>query len=246
MNLPIETQAPNDRPSATVTRRRLLLGTLGLAASGGAGTAFANASITSAVSDASASRRLGRRPLVIDVAARFSTFRIGLPDNVQEPSPIGIPRGSSFLLEGVIFPGGTIVPGELFDLEANLDRHIGQWFCWGNIIATETRPVPHTVSTQEHVFGKIDPALPFPPDKLVSNGMEGSFEAANNPQMRAVTGGSGRYAGATGHAAQFLIGQNTDTDPNGLESSTLRFVLDVRRPGRFASPERLARWAGLG
>jgi hypothetical protein len=103
---------------------------------------------------------------------------------------------------------------------------------------------PHVVSTQEYVFGLIKPESPFPANKLMSGGVEGAFDPATNPQMRAVIGGTGTYAGATGQAAQFLIGQNTDTDSDGLNSSTLRFAFDVRTR-RHASIETLASCAGL-
>lgn len=182
--------------------------------------------------------------LVLDIATRFSTFRVNIADGSDEPSPLGVPRGSSFLLEGEIFEGGTITPGEMFDLEANLHRRIGHWFCWGNLISFDGRPDPHVVSTQEYVLGSIEPESPFPPNKIMSGGTEGAFDPATNPQLRAVIGGTGTYAGATGHAAQFLIGQNTDADPDGLNSSTLRFSFDIRTR-RHASIQTLTRRAEL-
>lgn len=225
--------------SQDMERRKVLLGALGFAGAAAGGTLLS--STAAKASDYGVRHRGG---LVLDIATRFSTFRVSVPDGSSEPSPLGVPRGASFLLEGEIFPGGTIMPGELFDVDANLEQRIGHWFCWGNLIATEERPDPHVLSTQEYVLGLIEPEAPFPPDKMLSGGMEGTFDPAHNPQMRAVLGGSGRYAGARGHVAQFLIGQNTDLDPTGLNSSTLRFSFDVRtRP--FASIKKLTRRAGL-
>lgn len=235
----------NERPTiqeatpAQPARRAVLRSVAGLAAAaavGGSTVALAG----SERADASP----GNDKLVLDIATRFSTFRVSVADGSNEPSPLGVPRGSSFLLEGEIFDGGTITPGEMFDLESNLHRRIGHWFCWGNLISFEGRPDPHVVSTQEYVFGSISPKSPFPPDKILSGGTEGAFDPTTNPQMRAVIGGSGAYAGATGHAAQFLIGQNTDTDTDGLNSSTLRFSFDIRTR-RHASIRALTHRAGL-
>ena len=223
--------------NALLNRRKALLSSTGMLT---AGSALALAAGTS---EAHAGSPRVHGP-VLDIATRFSTFRVSLPDGANEPSPIGVPRGASFLLEGEIFEGGTITPGLLFDIEAHIGARIGHWFCWGNIIATVDRPDPHVVSTQEYVFGEISPQAPFPPDKLISGGMEGSLTPAHNPQMRAVLGGSGRFAGASGHLAQFLIGQNTDVDPTGLNSSTLRFAFDIDTR-RSASVDALTRRAGL-
>lgn len=148
------------------------------------------------------------------------------------------------MLEGDIYKGGIVTPGQLFDIEANIGKRIGYWFCWGNIIATLDRPDPHLISTQEYVFGEILPDKPFPPDKIMSGGIEGSVTPAHNPQIRALNGGSGRYAGARGHLAQFLIRENINTDSAGLRSSTLRFAFDIRTQ-RFASIEALTHRVGL-
>ena len=227
-------------PNTPTSRRGMLRSAAGLAVAAAAGAG----AVTLADADDADADAYGKSHLVLDVATRFSTFRVSVADGVDEPSPLGVPRGSSFLLEGEIFEGGTIDPGEMFDLEANLHKRIGHWFCWGNLISFDGRPDPHVVSTQEYVLGSIEPTSPFPPDKLMSGGAEGAFDPATNPQMRAVIGGTGTHAGATGQVAQFLIGQNTDVDADGLNSSTLRFSFDIRT-GRHGSIETLTRRAGL-
>jgi hypothetical protein len=110
-------------------------------------------------------------------------------------------------VEGLIYKGGTI-KGSGFDPSSA--PSIGVWLCRGWFLIQKDRPEPHVVSTQEYVFGEIRPDRLYPPDQLVSSGMEGS-EAEGQPAIRSVVGGSGKYAGATGGVEQHGNGTNTTT-----------------------------------
>lgn len=80
-------------------------------------------------------------------------------------------RGSTFSVEGLIYPTGT-VPRSGFTPTAK--GSVGTWFCRGWFLIAPDRPAPHVMTTQEYILGEIRPDRLFPPDQLVSSGLEGS------------------------------------------------------------------------
>ena len=138
--------------------------------------------------------------LVFDVACLGNTMAPNLGAALDAKA--GDLRGTSFLVEGNLYPQGTIPAGDGFDPASVAP--IGHWFCHGWLILNPARPEPHVVTTVEYLFGRISAAQPSPADQLVSTGIEGG------PNMvRAVVGGTGRYRGAKGEMIEQTLGSNS-------------------------------------
>lgn len=173
---------------------------------GGAGTAAAALASFGTAEGAAAA---GRSRVKLDVACLGDTLRI----QPQEGNTEGDFRGSLFIVEGNVYPAGTISQ-ETFDPASA--KAIGTWFCRGWLLGYPERPEPHVITTQEYVLGTIRPDRLFPPDTLVSSGTEGvnaEFIPGAEAQVpiRSVVGGTGKYAGATGVVRQVFLGSNTTT-----------------------------------
>lgn len=153
--------------------------------------------------------------LVFDVATDARTFRI----NRGAPLP-DAKRGDSFIVEGLIYPAGTLpVGGTLLSPGSfNPDTtpgSIGKWvlrgtfnYDFGEIIGGAE---PAVFGTQYFLFndGRV----------LVSEGPH----AGSHPQLRAITGGCAAYYGASGDVREELIGTNV----TGLFNQ--RFTFKIKR-----------------
>ncbi len=152
--------------------------------------------------------------VVLDVACDARTFRLGngrlLP---------GARRGDSFIVEGKIYPGGTIPPGGTIEAPGtfNLDTapgSIGKWVCRGtfNYDLSEilAGAAPHVFATQYFLLndGRV----------LISEGPEGG-----GVQLRSIIGGRGAFSGAAGEVTE---------DPFGVNSTGLfnfRFTFKIKK-----------------
>lgn len=131
----------------------------------------------------------------IDVACDARTYR----QNNVDPAASGSHRGDTFIVSGKIYPGGTIPAGQGVFSPDNVGS-IGDWTCRGVWL----------VSAEELANG-ASPAfdtsqiylVPNEAKQLFSEGLEGPA-----PTLRAVTGGTGSMAGATGRVRQELLGTN--------------------------------------
>jgi len=184
---------------------------------GGAGAAAAAAAAN--ITLATPANAQGPRLVVYDVACLGDTFRViwapGAPDS-------GDLRGSTFSVEGALYPVGTI-EGSGFDPDAHNGERIGTWLCRGWFILNPGRTEPHVVSTQEYVFGDIAPGHLFPKDQLASSGSEGSDAEVEAP-VRSVIGGAGRFFAARGSVVQHGNGTNTTVlDGFGVPAPNFRF-----------------------
>ncbi len=168
--------------------------------------------------DSSAAARdiLDRIPLtvVLDVACDARTFKLssGLPVTQAK-------RGDGFIVEGKVYPGGTIPPGGTLEAPGtfNLDTapgSIGKWVCRGtfnyDISEIFAGAQPHVFATQYFLLndGRV----------LVSEGPEGG-----GLQLRSVIGGRGGYSGAAGEVTE---------DPFGVNSTGLfnfRFTFKIKK-----------------
>lgn len=157
---------------------------------------------------------------MVDVACFGDTFR-GDFDAITGQAP-GDRRGASFFVEGGLYPQGTILPGDGFDLTAVADSMVGHWLCRGWFIDHPGRPEPHVLTTQEYLLQVITGDEPSPPDTLVSSGVEGGVDLSH----RAIIGGSGQYRHARGDVAQEVIGTNLSVLPSGAQAPNFRFYFD--------------------
>lgn len=138
--------------------------------------------------------------LGFEVATDARTFRI----NRGAPLP-DAKRGDSFIVEGFIYPAGTIAPGgTLLNPGAfnpiTATGSIGKWvlrgtfnYDFGEIMAGAE---PAVYGTEYFLFndGKM----------LVSDGSHGGVQ----PQLRVIVGGGGALSGAAGDVREQVIGTN--------------------------------------
>jgi len=138
--------------------------------------------------------------LAFDVATDARTFRINRGAPLPEAK-----RGDSFIVEGLIYPAGTIAPGGTLLSPGTFNPitatgSIGKWvlrgtfnYDFGEIIGGAE---PAVFGTEYFLFndGKM----------LVSEGSHGGVQ----PQLRAIVGGGGTMSGATGDVREQVIGTN--------------------------------------
>lgn len=205
-----------DGPNASGLDRRQVLaraiwGTVGLtAATTGASLAFAAPASAKAKS------------AVYDVACLLNTFTYIAADGATDPFTNF--RGTTFFVEGDLYPAGTI-PAGATDFDPGSATATGHWLCRGWFVnrtgrSGETdRPEPHVVTHQEYLISRISESNIFPADQLTSSGLEG--DNAGRSATRSVTGGAGVWQGFTGSVVQHVIGANTTGGPN------FRFEFDL-------------------
>lgn len=183
------------RTSSDLDRRDLLRRTI---AWGGVGVAASLA----VAAPATASSPLVK---VFDVAMLGNTHRL-IPGPGVEDFDL---RGTTYYVDGIIYPGGTIPGGtDIFDPAAHTDLAIGAWVSSGSFIWSTERFQPHRFSIQQHIFGLITPTNLFPVDQIASQGTESSRTQDTLPSTRVITGGSGKYIGAAGQITQYGHGKN--------------------------------------
>ena len=160
--------------------------------------------LTRASSDSAEERDGGgwdatRRTLVVDVACDARTFAVNGGRTIFDAK-----RGDGFIVKGKIYPGGTIPPGGTMEQPGPFDPDtapgsIGKWYCRGNfeydIGEILAGAEPHVYSSQYHLFDNGN--------GLVTDGPEGG------PQVRALIGGMGKYAGAIAEVTEEPLGVNS-------------------------------------
>jgi hypothetical protein len=136
----------------------------------------------------------------IDVAEDFSLFS---PTFVK-PTDTQPERGSFFVTEGNVFPGGTIKgDGEKFD--PNSDGSIGRWFCRGtHLVSGSEFPI-----TARAVFTAQLYLFPDESKSIATDGVEG-----NGKVTRPITGGTGILKGYVGEQRQQFLGFNASGGVN--------------------------------
>ena len=136
-----------------------------------------------------------------DVAEDISRF-------VFAPAPVfddGMPAyGNPFVTQGYIYPAGTLdggVEGTLPNGEpAFPDLVIGEWTCDGFFVGDGMRTGTGAIVMSRQVY-RFDNG-----DLLISHGPE--LVDAGVPVARAVTGGTGDYAGVAAELEQTLLGMS--------------------------------------
>ena len=193
------THPTNDRDEPALLAQRLgrrrLVRTGGLMA--GAAALLAAPAIARAQDDAA-------DEVSFDVALDGATMRYV---KANPGHPIDLPQiGDTFIVFGSIYPAGTF---DKRDLNPDQPGAIGRWVCRGSIsVDLSTDDVPHAVTTVNHVLGDGLSVTggPIGPvhDAIIHEGFEGGL--AEN--IRAIVGGTGKYAGARGDVIQVLRGAN--------------------------------------
>ncbi|MBK6313035.1 MAG: hypothetical protein IPF53_01620 [Blastocatellia bacterium] len=152
--------------------------------------------------------------LSVDVATDASSFRFG-----RETSLLEARRGDTFIVEGRIYPAGTIEPGGSLEAPGPFDPtsapgSIGTWVLRGTFNHDFTEILagasPFVFGTQYFMFddGRV----------LVSEGGHGG-----PPQLRTIIGGAGDLSGATGEVLEEIIGVN------GTGLFNQRFTFQIRK-----------------
>ena len=154
---------------------------------------------------------------VLDVAIDAHTLGLN-----NDPTAAGTPaRGTTFIVNGKIYPGGTI-PSGVTDFDPDTaPGSIGTWVCRGVFLADFA-----------DIFVNGSAALAFDTtqifllstDKnaLFTEGFEGNVGVTTH---RAVTGGTGHYRRVTGTLKQQTIGVNRKGAADGLFD--LRFTFTI-------------------
>jgi hypothetical protein len=146
----------------------------------------------------------------VDVAEDFALFN---PTFVR-PTDTQPERGSFFITEGNIFPGGTI-KGDGSTFDPNGSGALGRWFCRGThlVSATEFPTSARAVHTAQLYL------LPDESASIATEGVEG-----NVPVLRPISGGTGPFKGYIGEQKQRLLGFNATGGVNLRVTFTLRRV----------------------
>jgi len=149
------------------------------------------------------------RRITLDVACDGRTFRM----NGGIPVPFGAVRGDTFIVNGKIYPADTLPTGTASNSPDD-PGGIGTWICrgtfassWAEII---TGAEPHGYNTQFHLFDDGR--------GVVSDGPEGGVGI-----VRAVVGGMGLLAGASGEMSEVELGRNSTGAAN------LRFTITLKK-----------------
>ena len=150
---------------------------------------------------------------ILEVAVLGATYRqVAAP---AVPTDADDVRGTTFYLEGFIYSEGTI-KGEDFNPYSH--RPIGLMVSSGTLMSFGRRPAPFYVSSHVYTIGNIRFDRLFPKNQLFSYGLEGSDDESQ-AMNRAVTGGTGTFAGARGTIVQTTIGVNSTDLPSGAAPS---------------------------
>lgn len=185
----------------TTTSRRKLLRRGALA--GVAAAVWPTAAATASQDDAAATGPDRGARLTVDVACLGDTFAPDFSGAIDAEA--GDLRGTTFNVEGLVYPAGTIPAGDGFNpAEATAT---GVWLCQGWFLAHPARGLPHVATTQHYLLQPITDEEPSPADQLVSSGVEGGIPET----VRSVVGGTGRHRRARGQVMQTVTGTNTTT-----------------------------------
>ena len=156
------------------------------------------------------------KTLVIDVAVDGRTGNV----NSASPTDTEPKRGTTAIINGKIYPGGTIAAGDGLDIDT-LTGSIGTWITRHtlNFDASQIAAGAHPAlsSTEYYLFTRTG----------VSDGEEALF--SEGPEFgatthRVVLGGTGRYRGVIGEVQEETLGANSTGFANK------RFTFTIRSP----------------
>ncbi len=150
-------------------------------------------------------------------------------------------RGSMQYHEGLIYPGGTIpAPKEKGEVNWNFEREpIGTFFDRGWVVINnksdgpyEARPDPHLLSHTDYYLGGVVTAENLTPtDMIAVIGLQHDSQQEDPRFLRAVVGGTGRFARVRGQMVQRPWGNNSSIlqglfIPKGIKPPSPNFRID--------------------
>jgi len=152
----------------------------------------------------------------VDVAVDHQTFALTpSPGLVLNPQPPGPNRGATFIVDGKIFPGGTLPKGAGMG-DPKMPGSLGIWFCKGiftSVLGTENIGFNTTQMFEFKGDG----------DAIWTEGLEGGLGKAGVITHRTILGGTGKFSGAQGEVVQESLGTNAGGTPN------IRLTFKVQR-----------------
>jgi hypothetical protein len=152
----------------------------------------------------------------VDVAVDHQTFALNPSTGlVLNPQPPGPNRGSTFIVDGKIFPGGTLQKGAGIG-DPNVPGSIGVWICKGIFTSVLGSQNIGFNTTQMFEFNGDS-------DAIWTEGLEGGLGKAGVITRRTILGGTGKYTGAAGEVVQESLGTNAGGTPN------IRLTFNVQR-----------------
>jgi hypothetical protein len=189
--------------------RRAILGTAALALVLGA-TMPANARQPQA---AASKRDRNVVEFTVDVAENLTAKFV--PTFVK-PTDVQPERGSFFVSEGRLYPGG-LIQGDGADFDPTRPGHIGVWIVRGtHLVAASEIPAATWWADTAQLFVLGRQGI----DQIATEGLEGS-----RILTRIVTGGTGNYAGFIGEQRQQFLGFNATGGANLRVTFVLRKVV---------------------
>jgi hypothetical protein len=155
--------------------------------------------------------RHGSATFVVDVAVDMRTFA-AVPSTGNPPGePVGPNRGTTFIVNGKIFPAGDL-PSGTGSNDPSQAGSLGDWVCRGILTSDLARQLAGVDkigfdTTQMLIFGSDRRAI-------WSEGLEGGLGEAGVTTHRIVLGGTGAFLGASGDVVQESLGTNATGAPN--------------------------------
>jgi hypothetical protein len=157
------------------------------------------------------------RPFVFDVAIDAHTLSLNNNDPADPANPR---RGTTFIVYGKVFPGGTI-PSGVTPFDPNMAGSIGTWVCRGVFLADFADIMSGAASLAFDTTQMF--LLTTNENALFTEGFEGNVGVTTH---RTVTGGTGRFRRVIGEVQQRTIGVNRNGAADGLFD--LRFTFKVK------------------
>lgn len=156
------------------------------------------------------------RQLVLDVAIDAHTLSLNNNDPADPANPR---RGTTFIVYGKVFPGGTI-PSGVTPFDPDAAGSIGVWVCRGVFLADFADITSGAASLAFDTTQMF--LLPTDKNALFTEGFEGNVGVTTH---RTVTGGTGSFRRVIGSVQQRTIGVNRNGAADGLFD--LRFTFRV-------------------
>lgn len=144
---------------------------------------------------------------VVDVAVDHTTFAI-IPSTglVLQPEAVGPNRGTTFIVDGKVFPGGTLQVGSGTG-NPNQIGSIGDWSCKGFFTSDlGTADVGFNTTQMFQFNGDAD--------AIWTEGLEAGLGKIGVITHRTILGGTGRFRGVEGEVRQEALGTNVTGTPN--------------------------------